>query len=277
LGELGQQLEAGNSETLDQFLAFLSRFHRYSIGNLLLIYGQRPEASHVAGFRAWKDLGRFVRKGEKGIRILAPILKRKNVELAADPTDETADEAKAKSIVGFRAVHIFDVSQTEGDALPEFAEPTGNPGFYLARLQQQIRSLGIELLEDWIPGGALGMSSGGRITIQPELPSAKKTSVLIHELAHERLHRGPRRAETDQRLRETEAEAVAYAVSRRIGIEPNTASSDYIRLYGGSKESLQQSLEHIRSCTAEILHLILPNSDVATIAEVPPKTQQTLF
>ena len=242
----------------------------------MLIYGQQPEATHVAGFQAWKDLNRFVRKGEKGIGILAPIVKRKEVESEAKPVEVSAMEGESKTVVGFRAVYVFDVSQTEGESLPEFAEPTGDPGVYLERLQQQVRKLGIELLEDCIPGGALGMSEGGRITIRPDLPPAKMTSTLVHEFAHERLHRGIRRTDTDKLIRETEAEAVAFAVCRRIGIESNTASSDYIRLHGGTKEGLQQSLEHIRSCTAETLEMILPHPATETPTQ-PPKTQQSLF
>lgn len=277
LQELGQQLESGNSETLNTFLRFSSRFHRYSIGNLFLIYGQRPDASHVAGFQAWKDLGRFVRKGEKGIGILAPVVKRKKAESEAASTagekdDTTSDDANAKAVVGFRAVHVFDVSQTEGDALPEFAEPTGDPGEYLVRLQQQVREQGIELLENWIPGGAPGMSEGGRITIQPDLSPAKKTATLVHELAHEKIHRNERRSETNKLIRETEAEAVAFAVCKRIGIEPNTASSDYIRLYGGSTETLQQSLTVIRQCTAEILDGLLASLPLTTQIASTKKT-----
>lgn len=274
LAELGNQLEGGNSEQLNQFLEFLSRFHRYSIGNLLLIFAQRPDAVHVAGFHTWKDLGRHVNKGEKGIAILAPMVKR-NKERSKDEPAES-DEASESTVIGFRPVHVFDVSQTDGDPLPEFAEVTGDPSVYTHRLKQHIRSLGIELREDSIPGGALGMSEGGTITILPELPPAKMTAVLIHEAAHEILHRGERRSDTTRQIRETEAEAVAFAVCKRIGLEPNTSSSDYIRLYGGSQETLQQSLEHIRECTAGLLQALL-NSDEDESQQPHSKIQQQLF
>ena len=197
-----------------------------------------------------------MRKGQKGIPILAPMIGRQKSDKATDDNgyaEETDADSTTRQVFGFRTVHVFDVSQTEGDDLPEFAEPIGDPGVYTTRLREQIHSLGIELLEENIPGGALGMSEGGRITIQPDMPPARKAATLVHELAHERLHRTERRAETDKLIRETEAEAVAFAVCQHIGIESKSSSSDYIRLYGGSAETLQQSLEHIRCCTAEIL------------------------
>lgn len=275
LADLGAQLEGGNSEQLNQFLEFLSRFHRYSIGNLLLIFAQRPDAVQVAGFNTWKDLGRHVIKGEKGIAILAPMVKRSKDQLEDNPAE--SEEAQKSRIFGFRPVHVFDVSQTDGDPLPEFAEVTGDPSIYTERLRQHIRSLGIELREEPIAGGAMGMSEGGTITVLPELPPAKMTAVLVHETAHEILHRGDRRAETTAQIRETEAEAVAYAVCRRIGLEPNSSSSDYIRLYGGSQETLQHSLEHIRACTAGLLQALLNNGVHAPGDQPRTKTQKQLF
>src|SRR5690348_81951 len=106
-----QQLEAGKSETLTAYLAAMARFHSYSFGNILAIARQRPTATRVAGFSTWKELGRFVKKGEKGIQILAPIVghrRRKN-----DQQQET-DEKPRPVLIGFRAVYVFDVAQTEG-------------------------------------------------------------------------------------------------------------------------------------------------------------------
>ncbi len=213
-------------------------------------------------------------KGKKGIAILAPVLRKKksdDTETQPSPDNETEEN---RVVVGYRVAHVYDVSQTDGDPLPEFAEATGDPGEYIDRLRAQIRGLGIELIEEWIPGGADGMSEGGRITVKPNLSPAKLAATLVHELAHELIHRGARRKETTKLIRETEAEAVAFAVCRRIGVEPNSSSSDYIRLYGGERETLQGSLNEIRLCTAEILERLL-NTDDAT----PPsaKTQQMLF
>jgi antirestriction protein ArdC len=118
LNHLMQALDEGQSDALKNYLRLMSRFHRYSWGNCLLIYSQRPEATHVAGFHAWLKLGRYVRKGEKGIVILAPMVGRKKSE------NELTEDEKTR-LFGFRAAHVFDVSQTDGDALPEFSTVKG--------------------------------------------------------------------------------------------------------------------------------------------------------
>lgn len=250
LESLTQELDAGKSEQLVAYLKCLSRFHRYSFGNVMLIALQRPDATQVAGFNAWKKLGRSVRKGERGIMILAPVMRRKNDQ---EEESEKAESEKKKRAVTFRTAHVFDVSQTDGDDLPEFAKVAGEPGVYIDRVRLQITAAGIQLDTDYIESGALGVSAGGAITIRPGLQPAEEFSVLVHEFAHELLHRGERRHETTKQIRETEAEAVAFAVCHGIGLETGSAASDYIQLYNGSSETLQESLHHIRDCAARIL------------------------
>ena len=109
---------------------------------------------------------------------------------------------------------------------------------------------------------AHGLSSGGKITLLPDLPAAGHFSVLVHELAHELLHRSDRRGQTDIRIRETEAEAVAFVVSSAIGLDTGTASSDYIQLYRGDKQTLIDSLDYIQRVAGEILRYLDPDSDV---------------
>src|SRR5688572_9336608 len=107
IGELEQALKQGHSETLRRFLQVMSRFPQYSLRNCLLILKQKPDAQHVAGFRRWLEVGRYVRKGEKGIGILAPLAYRDKTEA------EESSEATGCTIRGFKVVHVFDVSQTE--------------------------------------------------------------------------------------------------------------------------------------------------------------------
>jgi hypothetical protein len=138
-----EQLEAGHSEALTEYLTAMSRFHNYSFGNVLEIARQMPNATHVAGFWAWKQLGRSVKSGEKGIRILAPIVgvKRKKDEEA----EKDITKQNTRVLVGFRNAYVFDVSQTEGVDLPELREMSGNVGESHDRLVSFIEKQGIAL------------------------------------------------------------------------------------------------------------------------------------
>ncbi len=131
-----QQLEAGKSETLTAYLAAMARFHQYSFGNILAIARQRPTATRVAGFHTWKELGRFVKKGEKGIQILAPMIaKRRRKDAAEQEYTPNQDTKPAPMLIGFRAVYVFDVAQTEGAELPEFEHNiSGEVGAHRERL-----------------------------------------------------------------------------------------------------------------------------------------------
>jgi hypothetical protein len=255
LGQLAEALEQGHSKALTLYLQTLARFHRYSFGNVLLIACQRPGATQVAGFHTWRKLGRIVKKGEKGIAILAPLVRRQSVDaLDLKPDeDEQLGREKACSVRGFKVVHVFDVSQTEGRPLPEFAEAEGDPRQHLDQLRQAVHRHGIVLNYGPIPGGALGISQGGNITVRPDLTPAEEFSVLVHEFAHELLHKGERRGETTKTVRETEAEAVAFVVSQVAGLDTKTRSSDYIQLYRGNTEMLAESLEHIQRAATTIL------------------------
>jgi hypothetical protein len=146
--QLAAELERGQSETLKAYLAAMSRMPRYSLNNLLLIAAQMPDARQVAGFAAWRRLGRSVRKGEHGIAILAPCVKRPQSGSASANRDMLAQRAERETdevVVGFRDAYVFDVSQTEGAPVPEFACVNGDPGIYFDRLTQAITDCAIEL------------------------------------------------------------------------------------------------------------------------------------
>jgi len=245
LGELAAALANGKSEALTAYLKALARFHDYSFGNVMLIVSQNPEATHVAGFRTWKKLGRYVKKGEKGIAIIAPLIGKK----------QDADEDR--TVCGFRAVYVFDISQTDGDDLPQLTSTTGDPGPYTDRLKSFIASKGIELHYEPDLDGALGKSSGGSIRILESLDRPQEFEVLVHEVAHELLHHnnGRRPAKV---VRETEAEAVAAVVSQAVGLQATDAASDYIQLYDGSQETLADSLNHIQAAATTIIETLEP-------------------
>ena len=250
--ELSEALAAGKSDRLQNYLNMMARFPKYSFNNCVLVALQFPEASIVQGFHAWKKLGRNVKKGEKGIGIVAPMIGRKKVE-----AENEIGESQDKSVFGFKVVHVFDVSQTEGDALAEFAEVSGEPGENIESVEKLIRSHGIELVYQAIPGGADGLSKKGTIVVSPELQPAARLGVLIHEFAHECMHgAADRRVETTKTIRETEAEAVAHVVCQAIGLGTLEHSADYIQLYNGDVETLTKSMDRIQKTSATILDAI---------------------
>ena len=250
-----EQLEQGHSEALTAYLTAMGRFHNYSFGNILEIARQKPDATRVAGLYAWNQLGRKVKKGERGIRILAPMIGiRRKKDEEAEKDIRTQNQAV---LVGFRAAYVFDVSQTEGAELPEFSERvSGSAGEYRDRLVDFVIAQGIalEFKEGIAP--ALGMSYGGKIALLPGQSSAEEFSTLVHELAHEMLHKAERRTATTKTVRETEAEAVAFVVGKTIGLQTGRASADYIHLYHGNAALLTESLEVIQKTSAVILSAI---------------------
>jgi len=246
--ELVSALEKGQSEGLKAYLGAMSKLYKYSFRNANLIFSQRPGATNVAGFMAWKSQGRFVKKGEKGIAIIVP-----HVIQSGESGLEKSSEVR-----GFRAKFVFDVSQTEGAAIPEIAKASGDPGTYLIALREYVAFKGIKLEVKPALGGADGSSSGGVITLREGLNPAEEFSVLVHELAHELLHQGPARA--TRQVMETEAEAVSSVVSGAIGLSSHGAAADYIQLYSGCAETLKASLEAIQVTAAGILEALLPSS-----------------
>jgi hypothetical protein len=260
-----QQLEAGKSETLTAYLAAMARFHSYSFGNILAIARQRPTAARVAGFQTWKELGRFVKRGEKGIQILAPMVGHRRRKDAAEQEQTANQEVRpAPVLIGFRAVYVFDVAQTEGADLPEFEHNiSGDAGEYRDRLVEFLarQNIALEYNEKIAP--ALGVSYGGKIAILPGLSPAEDLVCLVHETAHELLHKSDRRTMTTATVRETEAEAVAFIVGQAIGLEMGRASSDYIQMYAGNAALLAESLEVVQRTSAVILGAIALESSGA--------------
>ena len=242
LDTLADALDQGHSDALTSLLRAMSRFHRYSLHNPYLIAAQRPTATLVAGFHAWRHHRRFVRRGEQGIAILAPIVRRRAVQ----PDDED------RAVVGFRAAYVFDVSQTDGEPLPDLAQPGGDPGLALRRLHAAIAHRGIALDYHDTLGGALGLSCGGAIRVVRGLAPAAEFMILAHEFAHELLHHGDGpRATRD--TRELEAEAVAFVVGTASGLEALAATVDYVHLYRGDRPALAASLDRIQRTAATIL------------------------
>lgn len=238
--KLIEALKAGRSEALTEYFKAISKLYSYSFRNMCLIFAQRENATRVEGFRAWKKLNRTVKKGEKGIVIISPIFKK----------------SEDKEEVRFKASYVFDVSQTEGEELFKLGEAEGNPGEFLNKLKDFVVKSEIDLNYVENLNGADGISKGGSIVLKNGLTPSTEFSVLVHELAHEILHHKAEERKT-KKVRELEAEAVAYVVSEAIGLKSLEASKDYIQLYDGNDELLTESLNSIHKASSQILSYLL--------------------
>lgn len=257
LQELADQMSQGKSDRLLAYLGFCSRFHHYSICNQILIWSQCSHATRVAGIRTWNELGRRVRQGQHGILIFAPIRYRKESGHHTNEHEDEIDRVREEvEVTTFRAVYVFDLSQTEGPPVPTLLDAQGDASLALPAIRMLIRQRGIDLIEDGgddgttLPPGADGVSCGGRIIVRSDLADPERFRTLAHELTHELLHHNgsPR---PDHRIRETEADAAAFVVCRHFGIECDT--SDYLLLHDSDTEILLSRLERIRQTAGEVI------------------------
>lgn len=242
--ELAKATDAARMSTeMQRYLDTCARFHKYSLFNVIQILITRPDATSVAGFKKWQSMGRFVRRGEHGIPILAPII--------STVIDEEGEERQ--KLVGFKVVYVFDIAQTEGEPLPEppdWKSPEQNAELQerLARfaerkgIQVEVQALGREIQ---------GVSMGGRIILDPEAG----TKTLIHEIAHELLHHAHEVIPTERTIHELEAESVAYVVGKHFGLN-GLSSPNYVALHGATAELVMEHMERIRNTAAEIIRAL---------------------
>ena len=298
LKEITDRLEQGITELFDserykEYLRVMSKFHNYSFNNTLLIAMQKPDASLVAGFSAWKNnFGRNVMKGQKGIKIIAPSpFKIKQEMEKIDPHTQKpvigkdgkpVTEEKEITIPAYKVVSVFDVSQTEGRELPDIAvdELTGDvdryKDFFTALEKTSPVPIGFEKIE----GGAHGYYhlEDKRIAIDEGMSELQTLKTAIHEIAHAKLHdidlNAPKdeQPRVDRRTREVEAESVAYTVCQHYGLDTSDYSFGYVAGWSSGRElsELKSSLETVRSAAAEII-----NSIDGHIAELQKGQEQT--
>lgn len=230
---LADSLSKGHTDEFMAYLQTVSRFHRYSVNNQMLIAFQFPTATRVAGLRKWNELGRRVIKGQKGIRILAPIIKKVTED----------DGREVQKLVGFRDVCVFDISQTEGDDLPQPTMATGEIGEAELRLFMARTPVPSIFRDDL--GEARGATNGREIYLNSRLLAnpSQLTKTLIHEWAHVLLHFDEDRPLIN--IREAEAESVAYVVATMLGIQADDASRDYLVNWGADADVLSKSLHRI--------------------------------
>jgi len=269
-----KQLKDG-VETIQQsdkfrlFLATMAKFHDYSIGNLILIMIQKPTATHVAGFNTWKDLGRWVKSGEKGIAILAPVMPPRptcpdcgaRIGKGVRFCPQCGKEVEVEEEIGgtpryFKVVHVFDLGQTEGKPLPEFEVPVlsgeANEELFskiMALAQFQGLTVSFESRPEQDPE-IKGFYSGKLIWVRPEESRAQQLKTLLHEVAHyysEGVFQIPRRDA------ETIAESAAFAIGAHFGFDTGVRSFPYVALWSQDKKVLEHNLAAIRRLATVII------------------------
>ena len=285
LKEITDRLEQGITELFDserykEYLRVMSKFHNYSFNNTLLIAMQKPDASLIAGFSAWKNnFGRNVMKGQKGIKILAPSPFKIKKELEKiDPQTGKAfigkdgkpvTEEKEITIPAFKVVSVFDVSQTEGKEIPDIAVNmlTGDVEHYKEVFAALEKTSPVPVGFEKIEGGAHGYYhlEDKRIALDEGMSELQTLKTLIHEIAHAKLHDIDLNApledlenRPDRRTREVQAESIAYTVCQHYGLDTSDYSFGYVAGWSAGRElaELKSSLETIRSAAAEIINSI---------------------
>ncbi|RHP48716.1 DUF4316 domain-containing protein [Clostridiaceae bacterium AF31-3BH] len=277
--ELTDKLEQGlqdlfNSDSYRNYLTTMSKFHNYSFNNTLLIAMQKPDATLVAGYKAWqKNFERHVNKGEKAIRILAPApykIKEERdkidpvtQELLLDKDGNPQKEEVEITIPAFRAVSVFDLSQTDGKPIPELASKellSDVEGYQdLIRAVEAISPVPIELEE--IAGDSKGYydREAKRIAVQENMSESQTLKTMIHEVAHSKLH--SKEVEQDEQMRkdrntkEVEAESVAYTVCQHFGVDTSDYSFGYIAGWSSGRDTkeLRSSMDTIRRTASELI------------------------
>ena len=300
LKEITDRLEQGIAELFDseryrEYLKVMSKFHNYSFNNTLLIAMQKPDASLVAGFSAWKNnFGRNVMKGQKGIKIIAPspFKIRQEVEKIDPHTQKPiigkdgkpVTEEKEVKIPAYKVVSVFDVSQTEGKELPDIAvdELTGDVDRYKDFFAALEKTSPVPIAFENIGGGSHGYYhlEDKRIAINEGMSELQTLKTAIHEIAHAKLHdidlnapKDEQQPHVDRRTREVEAESVAYTVCQHYGLDTSDYSFGYVAGWSSGRElsELKSSLETIRSAAAEIINSI--DENLAELQKAQDKEQ----
>lgn len=275
-----------NSREYKRYLKLMARFPSYSVRNTLLIYKQNPDATMVAGYQTWANVfGRHVRKGEKGIRILAP-----HTILIQNP--DKPDEEPIKKTV-FRSISVFDISQTEGRPLPSRGEPDpipleGECPYFEDSIPLLERLTGYTIKKGVIDEESNGVTryASQTIIISTQNPPAHCFKTLVHECAHAMLHDFDRldpqgrdsfllMLRGERNMREVEAESVACLVSLSLGLDSTGYSFPYIAAWSRQSEWLPRSLERISSC-AQSLVQTLQNGLHLSSTNLPPLLEEQL-
>ena len=254
------EIELGKSEHLKEYLKFVSNFYAYSFNNTMLIYSQMKEASHVASFKKWKSLEYMIKKGSTAIRILAPqkysyIISNGEKIFYRQMTKEQRERRREHiSGIGFFPVPVFNISQCENSGKPYerffISLGSSHKSKYL-NLKKIIKDSGIKVTECQT-GKAEGISFGKKIHIKKSNDFNNKLLTLIHEYAHEILHKGSENKSLPIGYKECQAEATSFIVGSHLGLK-NPFSSDYILNWGGTRDKLAENLTNVLTASEYII------------------------
>ena len=258
-----------STKAIVDYLDFCSRFHNYSFHNTLLIWTQRPDATLVAGFRTWQKMGRWIKKGERGIPIFAP--------MRVKTEDYEEGEEREQEKIVYKVVYVWDVSQTQGKPLPQAPDTLkvkGNTDLF--SILEDVVSQD-EITVEYVDSlrGAYGVSEMGKIRILNNLKQNEKFLILAHEFAHELLHGVQERMGLSKKIKELEAEATAYVVCRHFGL--STESPTYLALYGVEELDIRASLQRIISTSSRIISEVSRKKEERSRDETKQAIQRGIF
>lgn len=255
------------------YLTFQSRFYNYSAGNILLIYAQKPQASFVKGYKAWNQLGRYVKKGAKGICILAPCIKK--IEEFAEPnnkaeyTRQEGEKVVYKKLVGFKTTYVFDIADTDGsdEHIPVLVRGLSGNSEEERQLYEKLKSvISTEHQVSEVTGtaskGSFNLETGD-IHVRSDLEYLQKIKTILHEYGHavdfklhpdETIHRN---------RRELIAESVAYVVASRLGLDTSRYTMGYLKSWMTDKDELKIVADAVQKVSAAIIKKLAESSDSA--------------
>lgn len=261
--EITEQLEKGvkevyESEKYKAYLDFMGKFYDYSVNNIILILMQKPDASLVAGYQSWKNkFNRQVKKGEKGITIIAPCPHKYKKEVEDENGNVTEKEI---NFTTYRACTVFDISQTDGEEVPKLiTELSGNVENFVEIVEKLKELAPVPVGFEDIKSGAKGYFSHAekRIAVQEGMSEQQTVKTLVHEIAHSILHDNENGEEkdADRQTKEVQAESVAYSVCKYLGLDTSDYSFGYIAGWAKDREvkALNASMEVIRKTSKAII------------------------
>ena len=255
------------------FLAFQSLFYNYSFRNAMLIYLQNPEASYVKGFKAWNELGRYVKKGAKGLAILAPCYRKvedfKEPENKSEYQDSEGEKVIKRVISGFKVTYVFDIADTDGsdEYLPVLVKGLAGNSEQEQEIYEKLKAFistehPVQEVTGTASKGSYNLATGV-ISVRSDVEYLQKIKTILHEFAHAIDFAMHPEEDISRNRRELIAESVAYVVSMRLGLDTSRYSVSYIKSWLKDKDELKIVADTVQKVAAKIINSLAESSDSA--------------